>query len=212
MKSSSLRPPARAPRSPPYHPATPGPRALGGECLEAFERLREDAGLAEMLGHELPSPEAARKSLYAFHDPECLEQAQAELPVGQVSYIPRESEPSRALAQVNQDLVQAIGRRCAEQKIATVNLDATVIESPAASSPARGPNRPSPRESKTPSRSQAAPRRPASPWATVPHAPARRRPGTHRPRPDPSPPTAPVAADSLCPLPRTSGGKTGPRV
>lgn len=35
----------------------------------------------------------------------------------------------RALAQVNQDLVQAIGRRYAEQKIATVDLDATVIES-----------------------------------------------------------------------------------
>ena len=38
--------------------------ALGGECLDDFARLREDAGLAEMLGHELPSPEAARKFLY----------------------------------------------------------------------------------------------------------------------------------------------------
>jgi hypothetical protein len=56
--------------------------ALGGECLEDFERLREGAGLVEMLGHELPSPEAARKFLYAFHDEERLEQAQAELPVG----------------------------------------------------------------------------------------------------------------------------------
>lgn len=34
--------------------------ALGGECLEDFERLREDQGLAEMLGHELPSPGAVR--------------------------------------------------------------------------------------------------------------------------------------------------------
>jgi hypothetical protein len=32
--------------------------ALGGDCLEDFDRLREDAGLGEMLGHELPSPEA----------------------------------------------------------------------------------------------------------------------------------------------------------
>jgi len=103
--------------------------ALGGDCLEDFARLREDAGLAEMLGHELPSPEAARKFLYAFHDEERIEQAQAELPVGQVSYIPSESEPLRALAQVNQDLVQAVARRCADQKIATVDLDATVIES-----------------------------------------------------------------------------------
>lgn len=103
--------------------------ALGGDCLEDFDRLREDAGLGEMLGHELPSPEAARKFLYAFHDEERIEQAQAELPVGQVSYIPSESEPLRALAQVNQELVQTIGRRCAEEKIATVDLDATVIES-----------------------------------------------------------------------------------
>ncbi len=27
---------------------------LGGDCLDDFERLREDAGLAEMPGHELP--------------------------------------------------------------------------------------------------------------------------------------------------------------
>jgi hypothetical protein len=103
--------------------------ALGGECLDDFERLREDQGLAEMLGHELPSPEAARKFLYAFHEEERIEQAQAELPVGQVSYIPSESEPLRALAQVNQELVQEIGRRSADQKIATVDLDATLIES-----------------------------------------------------------------------------------
>lgn len=29
--------------------------ALGGKSLEDFERLREDAGLVEMLGYELPS-------------------------------------------------------------------------------------------------------------------------------------------------------------
>lgn len=103
--------------------------ALGGECLDDFERLREDRGLAEMLGHALPSPGAARNFLYAFHDPERIEQAQRELPAGQVSYIPSESAPLRALAQVNQDLVQEIGRRCADQKIATVDVDATVIES-----------------------------------------------------------------------------------
>ncbi len=49
--------------------------------------------------------------------------------MGQVSYIPSESEPLRALAQVNQELVQTVARRCADQKIATVDLDATVIES-----------------------------------------------------------------------------------
>jgi hypothetical protein len=103
--------------------------ALGGECLDDFERLREDRGLAEMLGHELPSPGAGRDFLNAFHEQERIEQAQRELPAGQVSYIPSESAPLRALAQVNQDLVREIGRRCPDQKIATVDVDATVIES-----------------------------------------------------------------------------------
>lgn len=103
--------------------------ALGGDCLEDFDRLREDDGLGEMLGHDVPSPEAARKFLYQFHDEEKLKQAQSELPAGQVSYIPEESAPLRSLAQVNQELVQEIGRRCADQKIATIDLDATVIES-----------------------------------------------------------------------------------
>jgi hypothetical protein len=103
--------------------------ALGGDCLEDFERLREDEGLAEMLGHSVPSCAAARKFLYAFHDASKLEQAQKELPVGQVSYIAEESVPLRALAQVNQEMVQEIGRRCPERKIATVDLDSTIIES-----------------------------------------------------------------------------------
>ena len=37
--------------------------ALGGDCLEDFERLREDGGLRQMLGHEMPSPEAAQISV-----------------------------------------------------------------------------------------------------------------------------------------------------
>jgi hypothetical protein len=42
--------------------------AVGGDCLEDFDSLREDAGLAEMLGHEVPSADAGRKFLYQFHD------------------------------------------------------------------------------------------------------------------------------------------------
>jgi predicted P-loop ATPase/GTPase len=82
-----------------------------------------------MLGHEVPSSEAARKFLYQFHDETKLEDAQKELPVGQVSYIAEESAPLRALAQVNQEMLQEVGRRCPDQKIATVDLDSTIIES-----------------------------------------------------------------------------------
>jgi hypothetical protein len=103
--------------------------ALGGDRLEDLDRLREDPGLSTMLGHDVPGAEAARKFLYQFHDEAKIEQAQRELPVDQVSYIPEESVPLRALAQVNQDVVQELGRRCADQKIATIDLDATIIES-----------------------------------------------------------------------------------
>lgn len=103
--------------------------ALGGECLDDFDRLREDQGLGEMLGHEIPSPEAARHFLYAFHSEEKLQKAQQELAAGQVCYIPEESAPLRALAQVNRELVQEVGRRCADQKMGTIDLDATIIES-----------------------------------------------------------------------------------
>jgi Transposase DDE domain group 1 len=103
--------------------------AVGGECLEDFDRLREDPGLAEMLGHAVPSPAAARKFLYQFHEQERIEQAQRELPMDRVSYVPEESAPLRGLAQVNQDLVRELARRSAGAKIATIDLDATVIES-----------------------------------------------------------------------------------
>lgn len=103
--------------------------ALGGGCLEDFERLREDQGLSQMLGHEIPSPEAGRKFLYQFHDAKQIEAAQQALPVGQVSYIPGESAALQGLAQVNRDLVWEVGKRCPDQKIATIDLDTTVIES-----------------------------------------------------------------------------------
>jgi len=103
--------------------------AVGGDCLEDFEQLREDAGLAEMLGHQVPSPEAARKFLYQFHDAEKIEQAQQELAPGRVSYIPGESAPLAGLGRVNEEVVRELGGRCAEQKIATIDLDGTIIES-----------------------------------------------------------------------------------
>jgi len=103
--------------------------AAGGECLEDFERLREDGGLAELIGHEIPSPEAARNFLYEFHDQAEIKEAPQQLPVGQVAYIPGENKALQGLGQVNRDLIQALGPRCPDQKIATVDQDATIIES-----------------------------------------------------------------------------------
>src|SRR5262252_5475568 len=65
--------------------------AAGGECLEDFGRLREDAGLAQMLGHEIPSAEAARKFLYEFHDEAKVQESREQLSLEDLSVIPEES-------------------------------------------------------------------------------------------------------------------------
>jgi hypothetical protein len=103
--------------------------AVGGDCLEDFDGLHEAPDLEQMLGYAAPSAEGARKFLYRFHEDAKIEQAQRELAIDQVSYIPEESAALRGLAQVNQDVVRELGRRSADQKIATVDLDSTIIES-----------------------------------------------------------------------------------
>ena len=49
--------------------------AVGGECFDDFQRLREEPGLSEMIGHGIPSPEVAGKFLYQFHDEKKIEEA-----------------------------------------------------------------------------------------------------------------------------------------
>jgi Transposase DDE domain group 1 len=103
--------------------------AAGGESPEDFERLRGDAGLAEMIGHELPSPRAALEFLYAFHEEAKIAEAQQRRLPGAIAYIPDETAPLAGLGRVNQDLVQRFGARASDQHIATVDQDATIIES-----------------------------------------------------------------------------------
>ena len=103
--------------------------AAGGECLDDFKRLRQDPGLAEMVGHALPSPEAARQFLYAFHAEEKIAEAQQRRLPGAIAYIPEETERLAGLGRVNRDLVQGCGARCPQQRLATVDQDATIIAS-----------------------------------------------------------------------------------
>ena len=103
--------------------------AVGGECLDDFVRLREDAGLSEMVGHEMPSPSVARKFLYEFHEEANIEEAKRQRTAEQIAYIPEETEALRGLGLVNRELVRELGRRCPDQRIATVDQDATIIES-----------------------------------------------------------------------------------
>src|SRR6266704_3302196 len=102
--------------------------AVGGECLEDFDQLRADAGLSELVGHALPSPEAARNFLYAFHEDVKIEEGQLRLKAEEKAYIPEETVALQGLAAVNRTAIAEVGRRCGDQKIATVDQDATIIE------------------------------------------------------------------------------------
>ena len=103
--------------------------AVGGERVDDFQHFRDDAGLKEMLGHEVPSPESARQFLNRFHSEEKLEQARDGRKPEQIAFIPKDADALAGLGEVNRELVRELGRRCPEQRIATVDQDATIIES-----------------------------------------------------------------------------------
>jgi len=58
-----------------------------------------------------------------------LEEAQLRLKADEKSFIPEETDALQGLAAVNRTAIAEVGRRCADQKIATVDQDATIIES-----------------------------------------------------------------------------------
>ncbi len=103
--------------------------AVGGECVDDFAQLRAEAGLKELLGHELPSPEAARQFLNRFHSQEKLDEAKESRKPEQLAFIPEEGDALAGLGAVNRELVRELGGRCAGQRMATVDQDATIIES-----------------------------------------------------------------------------------
>ena len=103
--------------------------AAGGDCLEDFRRLAEAPGLPTLLGHAVPLPDTARKFLYAFHRDEAIVTAKAPRPAGHVAFIPEGTAPLQGLAQVNADLVRAVAARCPDQRLATIDQDATLHES-----------------------------------------------------------------------------------
>ena len=105
-------------------------QAAGGDALDDLDKLRGDKGgdraLEKMLGHQVPGPDAARKFLYRFHSDDKMKAAKEARSPGQLAFIPQETEVLEGLGQVNQDLVKQMGRRMPEQRIATVDQDATI--------------------------------------------------------------------------------------
>lgn len=96
--------------------------AAGGDCVEDFELLREDEGLKK-LQLRVPSPEAIRWFLNAYHEEEALRGR-----VPHEAFISEETELLRGLETVNRDLIGKATSQEAPWK-ATIDLDATVIES-----------------------------------------------------------------------------------
>jgi hypothetical protein len=98
--------------------------ALGGDCLDDFDGLRRDMGLAALTGYTLPAAATARQWLDRFHD----EAAVAERPQ-QGSFIPDESAALAGLRTVVQRSVQAYVSAVAPGPTVTLDVDAHLVES-----------------------------------------------------------------------------------
>ena len=106
-------------------------QAVGGECPEDMQLLNGDECLERGLGYGLPKVTAVREFLERFHDPD-LEKLRPERTV-QKSFIFPSSAPVSGLQEVQSGLVRRIARlyekQGQRQRIATVDQDATIIES-----------------------------------------------------------------------------------
>jgi hypothetical protein len=98
-------------------------QAAGGDCVEDVRVLAADRGLTRLLGRPWPSPDALHDFLAAFHDEAAVAQRP---PTG--AWIPAESAPLQALAEINAVLVSRAATVLPSAQ-ATLDLDATVIES-----------------------------------------------------------------------------------
>jgi hypothetical protein len=106
-------------------------QAIGGDCPEDVRLLANDPCLERGLGHRPPKATAVREFLELFHDENlaALRPPRAE----QKSFILPSSGPVAALSEVQAGGVRRIAKLLAQQgeaqRIATIDQDATIIES-----------------------------------------------------------------------------------
>lgn len=98
--------------------------ALGGDCLDDFDNLRRDYGLAAMLGYHLPAASTARQWLDQFHDQEAVKARPA-----QGSFIPRETDRLAGLKAVQQHCLLAYMTSQKPGSVLTLDVDAHLVES-----------------------------------------------------------------------------------
>ncbi len=97
--------------------------ALGGDCVEDMKRLRDDAGLAGILGYRPPAPETARQWLEGFHD----EALMVGRPL-QGSFIPYESQNLVGLKELSRRTIRGYVEALKPGWEVTLDVDAQLIE------------------------------------------------------------------------------------
>ncbi|MFC1977019.1 IS1380 family transposase [Chloroflexota bacterium] len=97
--------------------------ALGGENNEDMQRLRDDAGLAGILGYQPPAPETARQWLDRFHD----EALMVNKPL-QGSFIPAESAGLAGLREMNKRGIWSYIRNVDPGLEVTLDVDTQLVE------------------------------------------------------------------------------------
>jgi hypothetical protein len=105
---------------------------MGATCVEDVDRLREDPAVTKMLGYEPASARSVRDWLEKSHDAKAVEKARQEAQeLDLKSSVPEPTSGLRGL----QAVVGAAARAAAARQpggtpvVATVDLDATVVES-----------------------------------------------------------------------------------
>lgn len=97
--------------------------ALGGENSEDMQHLRDDEGLAAVLGYKPPAPETARQWLDGFHD----EALMANKP-SQGSFIPLESSGLAGLREMNKRIIWNYVNNLDPGSEVTLDVDTQLVE------------------------------------------------------------------------------------
>ena len=97
--------------------------ALGGDCIDDMERLRQDKGLESMLGYHPPAPETARQWLDKFHD----EGLMKERPL-QRAFIPPQSARLVGLKEPNRQIIWTYVDKVKPGWQVTFDVDAQLVE------------------------------------------------------------------------------------
>ena len=104
--------------------------AAGGDCMEDIKVLREDGAMEKMLGYVPPSPRALGDFLARFHDEDKLQEAHEQAQrQKRLAFIVEENAPLQGLQQVQRALLDKLDRICPLPSVATIDQDATIIES-----------------------------------------------------------------------------------